>query len=187
MGLPGPFRLCSFLAKSCLCGTVVHRTLAVLTFLMSWLLQVAFLSWLPVGVDCFFSWKGGSAPGPNMPVRIPRGRPDLRSGFAADTTDRMAWCLAAFRTWVAEELLIDFGCVCVDSESVALALRAYGRRSWLGIPDAFSCVLQLLRRTPFPSHRKKLTAAWRVDKKWQQNWEKRRPVISAPWGWPRAS
>ncbi|OLP77428.1 hypothetical protein AK812_SmicGene42515 [Symbiodinium microadriaticum] len=57
-------------------------------------------------------------PGPSdVRPLVPRGPLDLKSGFTAATSARMAQCLAAFQEWVLQEFSLPFSRLCLAPEN----------------------------------------------------------------------
>ena len=135
-------------------------------------------------------------PGPKPNRR--RGELDLATGFHNITAKRMQKCLAAFETWVEDELGLDFHDVVQDAESCGLSLRAYGLHLYRsGLPRYMLTYAITSMQDQYPHFRHALGAAWQIDKKWQVAEPGHcRPVISLPlfraaiclslvWGWKR--
>lgn len=139
-------------------------------------------------------------PGPRKPQhkRQPRGPLDLSVGVTPATSSRMQSCLADFATWLFDELGLKLDQIAWDCTAAPLALRAYGMQLYSSGAARYRFVYTLTgMQDCYPHLRPHLSAAWQVDRKWQQHEPGTcRPVISAPlmraisavailWNWPR--
>ncbi|CAE7218749.1 Senp8 [Symbiodinium microadriaticum] len=139
-------------------------------------------------------------PGPRIAVKTPRGPLDLEQGFAPSTMHKMRKALEALELWLLEVAHLSLEQALSTNEGAELALRGFGLHLYAeGHPRYLLVYAITAIQNRCPSYRNRLSAAWQVDKKWQDiEPGECRPVlpaaavrallcVTALWGWLRWS
>eukprot|EP00438_Fugacium_kawagutii_P033912 Skav205523 [mRNA] locus=scaffold4253:32384:35068:+ [translate_table: standard] len=112
-------------------------------------------------------------PGPEGPLhgtRRPRGFMDLSVGFAPVTAERMTKCFNAFLAWLSNEFPSTAPQLLGTAELAGSCLRAYGLHCFqTGLPRYLFTYAITAVQDRYPQYRTLLSAAWQIDRKWQQH------------------
>ncbi|CAE7673514.1 Senp8 [Symbiodinium sp. CCMP2456] len=139
-------------------------------------------------------------PGPRITAKTPRGPLDLEQGFVPSTVHKMRKALGALELWLLEVAHLSLEEALSTNEGAELALRGFGLHLYAeGHPRYLLVYAITAIQNRCPSYRNRLSAAWQVDKKWQDiEPGECRPVlpaaavrallcVTALWGWLRWS
>ena len=168
------------------------------------MVEAACLKKIPARWLRFLLLLGGDIernPGPRAAAKMPRGPLDLERGFAPSTVHKMRKALEALALWLLLEVAqVSLEDALSTNEGAELALRGFGLHLYAeGHPRYLLAYAIAAIWNRCPSYRNRLSAAWQIDKKWQDiEPGECRPVlpaaavrallcVTALWGWLRFS